>query len=155
MNETPLINKLCFELPQEVAQPLYKEYQYRLSEIERIWASGNKKYIPLQEYSLTIKTLLAMSIYYRRIISGLYGAVDFFNRVSYENHIRHERTVKIGNYVLDREQASRLWRIHDTFSKLLEKYHVPENIFNYEDTLQFLGSCWLLYAIKDGQPEEE
>lgn len=154
MEDTPLINILCYELPKEVGQPLFKEFHNRWDEIERIWQTPNFSDNVLKKHASTIKMLLAMSLYYRRVISGFYGATDFFKKITYEGNERHERAVKIGSFVFDRDQNYQLWKIQQSFSAILEKYQINETFFDFDDTLEFLSNCVVLYSISDGTKED-
>lgn len=149
--DTLLIRILCHQLPYEVSQSVFKEYTDRWAEILRIWDSKNGRYMCLSEHQSAIKTLLAMSTYYRRVIGCMGGAMDFFKKVSYEGNERKERSVKIGNFILDQEKNRQLWRITRNFSKIKDKYNIPDVFFEYEETLEFLGKCLLLYQLEDGQ----
>ena len=150
---TSLIRILCFHLPHEVSQPMFKEYNDRWAEILSIWDSKKECYISLSEHQSAIRTLLAMSTFYRRVIGCLGGALDFYRRISYEGHERKERAVKIGGFILDQEKNNQLWKITRNFSNIKQKYNIPDVFFEYEDTLEFLRNCLQLYQIEDGKSE--
>ena len=149
--DNSLIRILCYQLPHDVSQPVFKEYNDRWAEILRIWDSKNERYICLSEHQSAIKTLLAMSTYYRRVIGCMGGAMDFFRKISYEGNERKERSVKIGNFVLDQVKNNQLWMITRNFSNLKNKFNIPDVFFEYEETLEFLGNCLLLYKLEDGK----
>lgn len=152
---TTLINILCYKLPQEVSQPLFREFNDRWTEIERIWSIEDNRYSNLQRHKKTIKALLAMSTYYRRVIGGLVGATDFYKMVSYNGTDYIDRPVKMGNFLLDREKNNQLLMIKYRFSKLQKKYNIPDIFFEYDATIEFLINCQFLLMMGDNTPKDD
>ena len=154
-DSSSLIKILCYKLPGEISQPLYREYNDRWAEIERIWSKDGNRYQNLQKHAKTIKTLLAMSTYYRRVIGGLVGATDFYKKVTYERGSNIDRPVKIGAFVLDREKNNQLLMVKYNFSKFQKKYNIPDVFFEYDATLEFLGNCQLLLVLGDNMSKDD
>lgn len=152
---TSLINILCYKLPREVSQPLFREFIDRWAEIERIWSLEDNRYSNLQRHKKTIKTLLAMATYYRRVIGGLVGAPDFYKMVSYNGTNYIDRPVIMGHFILDRKKNNQLLMIKYHFSKLQKKYNIPDIFFEYDATIEFLGNCQLLFMMGDNTPKDE
>ena len=153
MDDTFLIKVLCKDLPREVSIPLFNEFSQRWSEIENIWQSNANIFSVLQEHKSTVRSLLAMSTYYRRVISGFSGALDFYKIVT-GGDLKINRAVKIGNYSLGLSENKQLWKVQREFSEFRNKYQIDDSLFNYDDTFGFLRNCFVLYTKNNGQQEE-
>ena len=154
MDKESLIKFLCKDLPGEVSKPLFVEFSQRWSEIEYIWHNNANIYPVLQEHKSVVRTLLAMSTYYRRVISCFAGATDFYKKVT-GGDLSLERPVKIGNYSMSLSDNKQLWKIQRSFSEFREKYQIDNSLFDYDDTLGFLRNCYILYTISNGNQEEQ
>lgn len=153
MNDEALIKILCKDLPGEVTKPLFNEFNQRWSEIENIWQQNGNIYPALQEHKSAVRTLLAMSTYYRRVISGFAGATDFYKKVT-GGDLTIDRPVKIGNYSMSLSENKQLWKVQKAFSELRNKYQIADSFFDYDDTLGFLRNCFILYTTNNGKQEE-
>lgn len=107
----------------------------------------------LQDHKSAVRTLLAMSTYYRRVISGFAGAIDFYKNVT-GGDLTIDRPVKIGNYSLGLAENKQLWIVQKAFSEFKNKYQIDDSLFNYDDTLGFLRNCFILYTTNNGKQEE-
>lgn len=154
MDDVPLIKILCKDLPGDVSKPLFNEFNQRWSEIENIWQQNPNIYPILQEHKSAVKTLLAMSTYYRRVISGFTGATDFYKKVT-GGDLTIDRPVKIGNYTMSLSENKQLWKVQRAFSEFRNKYQIDDSLFNYDDTIGFLRNCFLLYNTNNGKQEEQ
>lgn len=153
MNEAPMIKILCKDLPREVSIPLFNEFNQRWNEIENIWQRNANIYPVLQEHRSVVRLLLAMSTYYRRVISGFTGATDFYKIVTGGN-FTIDRPVKIGNYLMGLAENKQLWKVQRRFSEIKNKYQIDDSLFDYDDTLGFLRNCFILYSTSNGKQEE-
>lgn len=154
MNDESLIKILCKELPRDVSQPLFNEYNQRWSEIENMWQQNTNIYSVLQEHKSAVRTLLAMSTYYRRVISGFAGATDFYKKVT-GGDLTIDRPVKIGNYTMSLSENKQLWKVQKAFSEFKNKYQIDDTLFDYDDTFGFLRNCYILYTTSNGKQEEQ
>jgi hypothetical protein len=83
----------------------------------------------------TLKTLLSLSIFYKRVVSNMDSAEKFSGRI----FKAEGESIVIGKYILDSRQSFRISRFVITFRQLLNKYSIsPEVLFNYQDTWEFL-----------------
>lgn len=141
--DSVLINILCYKLPGDVSRAVHNEYESRWSEIKHIWEYPHNRYKLLESYSSTVQHLLAMSTFYRRVLSGMDGACDFYKTITKDS--TSERSIAIGSYRLDKAEYNKMLNIHITFRKLRERYGIEENFFEYAETEKFLDNCKDLY----------
>ena len=80
-----------------------------------------------------------MSTFYRRVLTGLDGACDFYKTVT--NNQNSGYSIVVGNYKFDKDEYNRLLAIHISFRKLREKYGIEEPFFDYTETEEFLTNC--------------
>lgn len=143
---SPIINILTYGLPGILARPIYKEYEYRISEIHNIW-SKYQKYSILQNYAKTIESLLAISLFYKHIIGNFYGATGFYRRININSSTEHP--IKIGTYTLDKKEFNKILAIQISFSKFQDKYQLSPSFFEFSETIDFLRKCIDLYNSKE------
>ena len=134
-----LINVLCYKLSGDISRAVFNEYNNRWSEIKHIWEYPQNRFKVLESYQSTVKLLLAMSTFYRRVLSGLNGACDFYKTVT--KNQQSSRSIVVGSYRLDRDEYNRLLAIQITFRNLREKYGITEHFFDYSETEEFLTNC--------------
>ena len=137
--KSELINVLCYKLSGEVSRAVYNECNNRWSEIKHIWEYSQSRYKVLEAHQPTIKLLLVMSTFYRRVLTGLDGACDFYKTVT--NNQKSGYSIVVGNYKLDKDEYKRLLAIRISFRKLREKYGIKETFFDYTETEEFLTNC--------------
>lgn len=70
-------------LPFRLAIKIINEYNSRVSEINYILEKRYKYYSPLREQEESVKMLLAMSIFYKRIVSNIDSSIKFSGRLGY------------------------------------------------------------------------
>jgi len=75
-NEKPIMNILTYGLPKELAIPIYNEFHNRMKEIIAI-INNNQNYNIHKKVLISIELLLALSIFYKRIISNFNG-IQYF-----------------------------------------------------------------------------
>jgi hypothetical protein len=132
--KTTLINILTFGLPYKLANQIYNEYESRLSEVNYIITEVSK-YKFLQKDKETIEILLALSIFHKRVVSNLDGAVKFYGKVT---KISSADVISIGSYDLDNEEKNKLMALLINYRHLLEKYGISEVYFDYYKTKDFI-----------------
>lgn len=148
MAKTPLINILCAKLPRDVSQAVFNEYNSRWAEILNIWEYPKNKYAVLQRKLPVVQILLAMSTYYRRVLSGFDGARDFYKTVTRGNNqlaTRPVQSISIGTFRLDQNQYNHLLAVQISFNNLRKKFGIQEDFFDYFTTDEFLTHCMRLY----------
>jgi hypothetical protein len=132
--KTPMINILTFGLPFKLANQIYNEYQSRLSESKYI-IDVSDRYKPLTEYIETVKILLALTIFHKRVISNLDAAVKFYEKVKGYSEVD---TIQIGSYNFTGDEKNKILGLTINYNKLKEKFRIPKNFADYELTKDFL-----------------
>lgn len=146
MVDTTIIRILCKKLPGDLSNAVYNEYVGRWEDIEKIWEYSQKGFKTLQGYETTIQHLLAISTFYRRVLSGFDGARDFYKTVSKSLNARTlSPKISIGKYKLDQTAFNKLLGIQIEFGKLKNKFGIEDSFFEYYETEEFMTNCMRLY----------
>lgn len=140
---TPIINILTYKLPYDLANQIYNEYQERLREANFIIANS-RRYKRLEGDGKTIETLLALSIFHKRVISNLDAAIKFHGRVTRNSNATH---IKIGKYDFTWEERNMLQAIVISYNNLIARYKVPSSLMDYYLTKDFLWKLVILKSI--------
>ena len=150
--ESSMINILTYRLPFQLANQIYNEFQGRLKEatflIERY-----KTYKPLARNIKTVELFLSLSIFHRRVISNLDGAVKFYGTVT---RCGETDTVRIGSYDLTGEEKNKLLAVVLNFNELLEKFSIPPRVMEYYETRELLQKLITLKShLEDANQNEK
>ncbi len=132
-----MIRLFLKEFPVELSVELMNEYRRQTTEFEFLWEKHAKKYEWIQNKE-TIYLIIALSIFYNKIIAPMASAGNFYEFVSKKD----VSSVKIGNYTLRKESADEFMRISDAFNKLLISFKLSEYALCYDNIER------LLYNIK-------
>lgn len=144
--DSKLINILCYKLAGDVSRAVHSEYENRWNEIKNIWKFPNNRFKILEKYSKTVQNLLAMSTFYRRVLSGMDGACDFYKTITKDVSGDNERTIAIGRYQFNKNEYNKLLAIRISFRKFHEKYGISKAFMEYTDTYEFLKNCKELHV---------
>ena len=147
-----LINILCYRLPGDISRSVYNEFDGRWKEIENIWEYPQNQYKMLLAYKPTVRNLLAISTFYRRVLSGFDGARDFFTTIG-KSDAQKEIPIAIGKYRLNRKEYNKLLGIQIAFDNIRKGYGLSDQFFEYFETAEFLANCRDLYY-NNGRPEQ-
>jgi len=129
-----VIDEFTTHLPGKLSELVTREFQYRHGEVNYM-IQNYDQFKELYGDRETIKTLLSLSIFYKRVISNIDSAEKFSGRIFNADG----EAITIGRYVLDKKQSFRISRFVLTFRRLLTDYSIsPEVLFNYQDTWEFL-----------------
>ncbi len=150
--DSELINILCYRLPGDISRAVYNEFENRWKEIEKIWEYPLNQYKMLLTYKSTIRNLLAVSTFYRRVLSGFDGARDFFTTID-KSDTQNEIPIAIGKYMLNRKEYNKLLGIQISFDNIKKGYGLSDQFFDYFETAEFLANCKDLYYSND-RPEQ-
>ncbi len=134
IKESPIINILTYQLPFVLTNQIYNEYQSRLKEAIYLIDNFNT-YKPLKENIKTIELFLALSIFHRRIITNLDGAVKFYETVTKKGETD---TIRIGSYDLTGDEKNKILAVVINYNSLLEKFSIPPIIMEYYETRELL-----------------
>lgn len=139
-SKIPLINIITYGLPQKLANPIFNEYNSRLSEARYI-IDLSDRYKPLIKYMNTVEVLLALTIFHKRIFSNLDAAAKFYGTV---NRISEAETLKIGSYRFTGEEKNKILGLTMTYKELTLKYGISDSLNNYELTKDFLKTLMMM-----------
>lgn len=148
-----LINIFTSKLPASITRPLCREYDWRKTEIVRVWENGYDKYKVLEDYEGTVDALLALSLFYRHVIVNLDGAAEFYVKIN--RGLDKEMPIKIGKFTFNIEERRRIQAVHIQITNIIEKYQITSRFFEYADTLDFLRNCLDLYNTPEYYGEED
>ena len=145
--ESPIINIMTHRLPRELSRPIYNEFHNRYQESLRI-IEKYPKYQVLKDDLDVVEVLLALSIFYNRIIVNLDAATKFYGLVT-----RNEVTnaVRIGAYILNADEIHVIQSIIMSYQKLMRRYEINEFLWNYTLTIEFLQQLINYKSIDDGR----
>ena len=145
--DAPIINIMTYRLPKDLSKPIYNEFQSRYQEARRI-VDRYAKYQSLKQDMDVVEVLLALSIFYNRIIVNLDAATKFYGLV-----IQNENAnaVRIGTYILNAEEIRIIQNIIISYQKLMRRYALNESLWNYQLTIEFLQQLINLKSNEDGR----
>lgn len=132
--QTPIINIFTYQLPQDLAQQIYNEYQNRMREVNYS-LENTRRYSALKKEMQTVELLLALSIFYKRVIANLEAAVKFYGTVY---RFSDAEAIQMGSYYFTGDEKNHILALTIKYQKILEDFHIPETVFNYHETKDFL-----------------
>lgn len=133
---TPLINIFTYGLPFKLANQIYKEFQDRVKEANYL-VENSTRFKFLNDYNETLEILIALSIFHKRVISNLDGAVKFYGKV---NSICNADIISMGSYDLTLEEKNKILALLINYRTLIKKFGISENDFDYTETKEFLSN---------------
>lgn len=139
-DDTPIINILTYQLPFKLANQIYNEFQNRKKEANHL-IENYKTYKSLRENLKTVELLLSLSIFHRRVISNLDGAVKFYGTVTKKGKTD---TIRIGSYDLTEEEKNKILAVVINYNHLLQRFSIPPVVMEYYETREFLKKIILL-----------
>lgn len=135
MNErSPLINILTYQLPYQLTNQIYNEYQSRLKEANYL-IDNYKTYSPLKNSIRSVELFLSISIFHKRVITNLDGAVKFYGTVTKKGQTD---TIRIGGYSMTGEERNKMLAVVLNYNRLLQKFSIPPTMMEYYETREFL-----------------
>lgn len=140
-----IISIFTYRLPKELAIPIFSEFENRKNEASRI-ISGYPRYSALLDSLETVELLLALSIFYKRVLCNLDAAVKFRGMVA--NNSATE-IVRIGSYKLSYDEANKLQSLSISYRKIMSKYRLKDKLWNYNLTVEFLMAIIELKKMDD------
>lgn len=152
MNGTPIINILTYQLPFELTNQIYNEFQSRFKEANFLIESY-KTYKPLKDNIKTVELFLSLSIFHRRVITNLDGVVKFYGTVT-----KNGKTdvIRIGSYNLNEEEKNKILAVVINYNHLLEKFAIPPAVMEYYETRDFLKKLITLKSeIENAEKERQ
>lgn len=138
-----ILGIMTYRLSKELSRPIYSEYESRYKDIEYL-LQHNKSFWKIKKDIKTIEILLAMSIYYKRVIANLHGACNFHKTV---HSTSNANVIEIGNYRFDRAENNKMLHIVLAFKAIQTKYRIMDFVFEYNETKGFLDNVVRLKEI--------
>lgn len=111
------------------------EYNGRINDINYFLSGRYDYYAPLKKDIETIQLLLALSIFYKRVLSNFDSATKFTSRIIFKSEAE---SVQLGTYDLSAKEIFKLNKTVLTFKKLMEDYSIPIGLFEYLETKELL-----------------
>ena len=150
--ETPMINILTYKLPFKLANQIYNEYQSRLKEATYL-IENYKTYGVLNEHIKTIELFLSLSVFHKRVITNLDGAVKFYGTVSKRGQTD---TIQIGSYKMTGDEKNKILAVVLNYNQLLEKFSISPMVMEYFETREFLKKLIVYKSeIENGNYEQK
>lgn len=129
-----MIKLFCKNLPSNISRQLYFEYKNLEKELIFLLSTYKKKYNWIKDID-TIKLLLAMSIYYKRVIAPLESVSDFYLNL---NKLNDVDGIVLGNDELKRVAFIKIEDIVNKFFRILRIFGLSTKIFEYYNISIFL-----------------
>lgn len=146
--EISIINILTYRLPYELANQIYNEFHIRLKDATFL-IENYQSYSLLKENRKAVELFLSLSIFYRRVIANLDGAVKFYGTVS---RISEASVIRIGAYNFTGDEKNKLLAVIINYQSLLEKFSIPHSVMEYYETRELLKKLITLKSVlEDGE----
>jgi len=130
-----MIYKFTENTPYRLSQQLIYEYNNRINDVNHFLSGRYDFYAPLKENIETIELLLALSIFYKRVLTNFQSATKFSGRVVFNSDAD---SIQLGTYLLDSMEIFKINRTILKFNNLMAKYSIPDSLFEYTETKEFL-----------------
>ncbi|HEY5589729.1 MAG TPA: hypothetical protein VIK55_01805 [Paludibacter sp.] len=150
IKDTPIINILTYNLPYKLANQIYNENESRFSEVKYL-IDHYDLYKPLSKYIETVKILLAMTIFQKRVIANLDAAIKFHGKIKRYSNVS---TIKIGSYDFTEKEKNKLYGLIINFNTLINKFGIPIGLNDYEQTKDFLNKVLSLLEHPENDQEK-
>jgi len=132
--EYPIINIFTSQLPKELAVRMYNEFQDRMKTV--MWQVQNvERYKFLNDHIKLVEDILALSIFHRRVVASLDGALTFFRTVT---QMSGATGISIGKYEFTAEEKNKLLSLTISYRQLLKKFLITQDMFEFQDTREFM-----------------
>jgi len=130
-----MIKLFTDNLPYKLSEQMTFEYNGRINDINYFLSGRYDYYAPLKKDIETIQLLLALSIFYKRVLSNFDSATKFTSRIIFKSEAE---SVQLGTYDLSAKEIFKLNKTVLTFKKLMEDYSIPIGLFEYLETKELL-----------------
>jgi hypothetical protein len=132
-----LIRLFSKDLPRELSKDIYFEYQ-RLSPL--LTQAINRRRLDLSDDDReTIYLLLAMSVFYNKVVMPLAGASSFSDKLLERNIA----SIMIGDYRITPEESAKMKSVVYEYHGLMKAFGLEKRIFDFKDTRTFLDNALL------------
>lgn len=114
---------------------MYNEFSSRKAEVKYLMEF--EYYKNLKQDIKTVEMLLAISIFYKRVILNLESATKFSGNVYSKSTAD---SIRIGTYDLTPQESRRISAVVSNYKELISKYFIPSETISYTETKSFLRS---------------
>lgn len=111
------------------------EYNLRMNDINHFISGKYDFYAGLKKDKQTIELLLAMSIFYKRVLTNFDSANKFSSRIIFKSNAK---AIQLGTYELTSKEIYNLKRAVLRFKELSKEYSIPVTLYHYTETKVFL-----------------
>jgi hypothetical protein len=130
----PIIRIICYGMNYNLSNQMYNEFESRFKDA-KYFIKTYAYYKPIRKDLPTVETLLALSIFHKRVISNLDSAIKFYGTVT---RLSNTDTIQIGKYDLNNAEKNKINSVIFNYRKLISKYSLPDNFFEYRETKDFI-----------------
>ncbi len=130
-----MINIFIENLPYRLSEQIIIEYNKRISDVNYFVSGKYDYYSHLKKDIESIQMLLALSIFYKRVLTNFDSATKFSSRVVLNSEAE---SIQLGTYELTPKELFKLNKTVIAFRKLLDHYSIPIGLFEYLETKEFL-----------------
>jgi len=130
-----MIEKFTENTPFRLSQQLIYEYNNRINDVNHFISGQYDFYAPLKKDIETIKLLLALTIFYKRVLTNFESATKFSGRIVFNSDAD---SIQLGTYLLDAKEIFKIKKTILEFNNLMAKYSIPDYVFDYTETKEFL-----------------
>jgi hypothetical protein len=131
-----IIGIICHGLPFDLSNQIYQEFDYRYK--EALYSIENyKTYNRLKRDLRTVQSILALSIFHKRLVTNLDAAIKFRQTVMLSSSAQ---IVSIGKYNLDQSESRKIAGILMHYQALKLKFGIHNTLFEYTETRDLLKS---------------
>lgn len=151
-SDTPIINILTYGLPFDLANQIYNEHQNRLQEVKYL-LEVSEFYKPIRDDIEIVELILALSIFYKRVVCNLKAAVKFHNTVY---KYSEADVIKIGKYNFSNQEKNSILSLTLNFNELTTKYGITNYYLDYFETKELLKKVIeLKYIFENGETNKK
>lgn len=130
-----MIKTFTKDLPYRLSEQLMIEHKKRLSDVIFFISGQFEYYSKLKEDLRSIELLLALSIFHKRVLTNFESATKFSSKIVLNSDAE---SIQLGTYELTSKEIFKLNRTVVTFRQLMADYSIPNRLFEYSETKEFL-----------------
>jgi|SRR5690606_6015465 len=129
-----MVEYFCSKLPGDISRPMYNEYHDRMKVIKYI-IRNRSSYSILSDDLKSIEIIVALSVFYKRVIANINGAVIFASAVF---KYSEAESVEIGSYKLTQKEKNRILAVIISYKELIERYELSNDLITTTETKDLL-----------------
>ena len=149
-----MIKYFCKGLPSTLSNSMFYDYQSKERQVKFLVATYTNSYKWLidRDRNLEVtKLILAMSIFYNRVVVQLESVMDFTHRIIKGNDCEG---LILGQTELNDDDINVIYKVVQKFNLIMKKYALFPELFDYSDTSEFLSNLKVYLKRLDRLDEE-